>query len=831
MDTTSEEYIRAKHREQVMRLVKQDREDDVMRGILHYRVGHDRRHLKPLDVSKRASVGGAKSIAEKFLSSLNEKPDPRPHNELVSALELTKAKRAIELHQLTNESQSLLYSSPTLQWDSEMRLAQDKLLISQSQRGLLPLALFKHSKHAFVLNLNNLSIGDSHGVCLADSISELQSVKTLDLRNNRLTLRSLPSIIKSIRNLSLLELDLSHNNLHGEGCQALANYFHDKHCLQKLNLSHCDIMNTDIELICQSLCRLNHPLVALNISSNQISMDGVFAIKTYLIHDNCNVEHFDLSWNEVHELGTILLAEALYKNTSLKSMSLSSNGISDGAGEQLIASLQSNAHLEFLDLSHNNIRSRTCFVLAKLLRRFHVLEHIDLSENPIGEPGGRCLLREIMHGQQCAITMHNCTYDNDDTLLNYSYPDGEYSINLNTPYESACLDELITLIERNSAGCKFESVTHDDSNNPISLTVINNTVCSKSTHQKWNPPTSGRMKIVFTHRIVVPAVEMAIPNESLLTLVKLLHQAKSTTDRKNILVLVFEDILCSTQQIQELVDLLKSRHLIKKGDLKVMDVFVSCWGKIIDSENKFNLLYRHFKKPGRKEFAYLISYENYKFLWTNPTGYYNLNLANDNHYKLMLQIAAINSIESNFSKNSSKRQDTSQHGNWNNFRNGIYSGNEMIMDTPFLSKIPRQQRLSFDYVSTSRPLSTTIQTIGPEEMTDLLFKLGLDHARKLDPSEFSFVLIELQLASAQYSFRTQDVLTILDAILILFSNDIRLQSKIVIALFSRIWDLHNFDGILRQLHESSCHDIAKRLGDITVDIFNLIECYEFTSPH
>ena len=814
---TSEGYIRSKQREHLLKLVKQDDEDELMKGILHYRVGHERRQLKPFELlNKRISVGGAKTIAEKFISTLNEKSDPsmgtRTHSEGMSYLELTKAKRAVELHQLTTESNALLQSNPNSQWEAEIRLAQDKLLISQSQRGLLPLALFKHSKVVFVLNLNNLSIGDSHGLCLADSISELQSVKRIDLQNNRLTLRSLPQIVKSIANLSLIELDLSQNHVHGESCQALANYFHHKHCLLKLNLSHCDIMNTDIQLLCQSLCRLNHPLDTLNISSNQISMDGVHAIKAYLIHENCNLEHLDLSWNEVHELGSILISEALYMNTSLKSLNLSSNGVSDPAGELLIAALQSNAHLEVLDLSQNNIRSRTCFVLAKLLRHFHVLEHIDLSENPIGEPGGRCLYREIMFGQPCKIIMHNCTYDIDDALLNYSYPDGEYQLNLSAPYDSACLDELITIIERNAASCKFESVTHDESLNPINITVINNVVCSKSSGQKWNPPTSGRMKILFTHKIIVPTVEMTIQTQSLLVLVKLLQEAKKITDRRNILIIIFQDILCTTQQVQELIDLLKSSHLIRKGDLKVMDIFVSCWDKIIDSEHKFNLLFRHFKKHDRKEFAYLISYENYKFLWRNPTGYYNLNLGNETHYKLMLQIAAINSIESNFSKNLSKRQDTSQYGNWNNFRNGVYGAKEIIMDSTLLSKIPRQQRLSFDYVSTSRPSSSAVQTIGTEEMTELLSKLGLDQARKLDLSEFSFLLIELQLASAQYYFRTMDVLTILDAILILFSNDVKLQSKIVIALFSRIWDLHNFDVILRQLHESSRHDIAKRLG-------------------
>ena len=815
IDSSSEEFIRNKHRDQLMKLVRQDVDDELMRGILHYRVAHESRSLKPL-VNKRASAGGAKVIAERFISTLNERPDSnagsRARNEF-SPLDLTKAKRAVELHLLSTESKSILSSRDDLQWEDEMILAQDKLLIAQSQQGLLPLALFKNCKVAFVLDLNHLSIGDNHGLCLSESISDLRSVRSIHLQSNRLTSLSLTHIINSIKDLSLLsELNLSYNNVHGEGCQALANYFCCLNGLQTLNLWHTDITNTDIQLLCRSFCIRSHHLLNLNISSNQISMEGIHYIKSYLIHDNCNLEYLDLSWNEVHGVGAKLLSEALYKNTTLKSLNLSSSAIPDEAGEQLIAALQSNAHLEVLDLSCNNIRSRSCFVLAKLLRHFHVLEIINLSENPIGEPGGRCLFREIMYGQECQIILHNCTYDIDDSLLNYTYPEGEYQLNLKDPYESACLDELITIVERNVSNCKFESISHDASSFPISLTVINNVVCSKNTNQKWNPPTNGNLKITFAHKVVVPTVDMAVQTNSLLTLIKLLQNAKNAADRKNILMLAFQDMFCMTVQVQEFIDLVKSNRLIRKGDLQVMDVFVNCWGRIIDSENKFDLLYRHFKKDDRKELAFQVSYESYKFLWTNPTGHYNLNLSNDVHFKLMSQISAINSVESDFSKMYSKRQDTSQYGNWNNFRNVIYGGKEIILDAGFLSKLPRLQRVSFDYVSTTRPSTTSIQTIKFEEMADLLNKLGLDHARRLDPSEFSFLLIELQLASAKYYFRTKDVLTILDAILILFSSDYKLQSKIVIVLFSRIWDLHNFDWILRQIHESSSHDIAKRLG-------------------
>jgi hypothetical protein len=45
-----------------------------------------------------------------------------------------------------------------------------------------------------------------------------------------------------------------------------------------------------------------------------------------------------------------------------------------------------------------------------------------------------------------------------------------------------------------------------------------------------------------------------------------------------------------------------------------------------------------------------------------------------------------------------------------------------------------------------------------------------------------------------------------------FNYDSRVAPKVVIALFTRIWDLHNFDSIIRQISEESCKEIAKKLG-------------------
>ena len=95
---------------------------------------------------------------------------------------------------------------------------------------------------------------------------------------------------------------------------------------------------------------------------------------------------------------------------------------------------------------------------------------------------------------------------------------------------------------------------------------------------------------------------------------------------------------------------------MREGEISKFDVFLSAWSRIIDGANIFPLVFEHFTREERKELARALSYEQYRFSWENATGNYSLNLSNPAQYNVMLQLAAINTVESEFAK--ARRGDT-----------------------------------------------------------------------------------------------------------------------------------------------------------------------------
>jgi len=72
--------------------------------------------------------------------------------------------------------------------------------------------------------------------------------------------------------------------------------------------------------------------------------------------------------------------------------------------------------------------------------------------------------------------------------------------------------------------------------------------------------------------------------------------------------------------------------------------------------------------------------------------------------------------------------------------------------------------------------------------------------------------MDLQLASTKYYFTVDQVHTILDS----FADEWDIQAKVVVALFSRIKDLHRMDVILRHLDSKAQQDIFHRIGGLNL---------------
>jgi hypothetical protein len=280
-------------------------------------------------------------------------------------------------------------------------------------------------------------------------------------------------------------------------------------------------------------------------------------------------------------------------------------------------------------------------------------------------------------------------------------------------------------------------------------------VVLKGTSIRWTPPTVGFVKLSFLNRIVVPNINFRVSKKSLDILTKVIIDAPTAGDRTRFMRFIFLDIFVDCDQLRRLMQNLRDAHVLRdemnksKVDVKSLrsgaitkkDVFLTTWSRIIDSYNKFGLVTQCFPiKADRKQLANELTYEQYKFSWDNATGYYKLDLANPLQYSVMLRVSAVNTVEAEFGKNTSRRQDTSQRGNWYNFRNEKYNNSPTVIDMEFLNKIPRHSRISFDFVSTTRPSKTINDTITQEEMLSLVEVLGLNKTTRNRPDYSTYYL-------------------------------------------------------------------------------------------
>jgi len=249
--------------------------------------------------------------------------------------------------------------------------------------------------------------------------------------------------------------------------------------------------------------------------------------------------------------------------------------------------------------------------------------------------------------------------------------------------------------------------------------------------------------------------------------------------------------------------------------LTKLDVLKSVWKLLLDTENMYDFLYRNTTETQRKDLVYALTLKRYKFNWTNPTAFWNLNLDDNTQRDVFMQIVAINNFESEFSKHSSGRGDTSQNGNWYNFRNARYIVNGVATENPidreFIKNIPDEGTIEFDYVSTTRPTpgpDNPVRIINDDEMFVFCERLGLSSRKKVSNANSLFVLMDLQLASTMYYFTVMQLATLLDS----FQDHWELQARVIVCLFSRIVDLHQMDMLMRNLDSRTQQEVFRRIG-------------------
>ena len=172
----------------------------------------------------------------------------------------------------------------------------------------------------------------------------------------------------------------------------------------------------------------------------------------------------------------------------------------------------------------------------------------------------------------------------------------------------------------------------------------------------------------------------------------------------------------------------------------------------------------------------------------------------------MMHLIALNGSESKASRRA-RRGDTSQKGNYCNFRNEKLAGVEVEINVEYTKKLPWEGVLEFDYITTTRPRPDA-EIISDDDFNTLLISLDLSPRRRLCNKKSNLRLLELQLAVTKYCFSPEKILKIMSC----FSEDTSTQVRVIVCMFGRLVELHNFETIIRHVSAAAVQDVLNRIG-------------------
>ncbi|ETW08298.1 hypothetical protein, variant [Aphanomyces invadans] len=224
-----------------------------------------------------------------------------------------------------------------------------------------------------------------------------------------------------------------------------------------------------------------------------------------------------------------------------------------------------------------------------------------------------------------------------------------------------------------------------------------------ASNQIWHIPIEGRLEVSFVYEreavLDVHDAKNRITDAGIAQLIRNIHlQAKSPQEKLEMLFFAINDseILFSAAQAYELLE--RCGGLTQ--DVRVKAVSHALF-QMITAKDAQRLVSTTLNLRERAKLKVDLG-NAYAVIMGNPTAHFALDLVNKADRWVAQKLVETAQTEKKLSI-ASKRGDTSQHMNWENFRNETLEGEKFVLTTSFFNSLPQCGRLEFDYVSTSRP--------------------------------------------------------------------------------------------------------------------------------
>jgi hypothetical protein len=516
-------------------------------------------------------------------------------------------------------------------------------------------------------------------VALQSGISQLakQGIDLLELRLASLSCTSKGSVhlCRTLATLPLLrKFELSHNILGRQGGNALAEAMENHRSLRTLWLQSTKLPDRSIARVLKSAMTIGH-LTDLDISKNEIGHDvpsaGANAL-AHLIENNTPLQRLNAGWNSLRGTAAEIVGKSLQSNSYLVSIELGWNGLADGGAEWLAESIRQSQYLQYVGVGHNAIGERGAFVLADCLKENNGVRYLKLDGNPIGKHGMRAILRAIRDictfGWLRRVTFYKCNKTVTDRTQKFldrkrpsdsNRPGGVWVCDLSKPFERATAWELVDLAWT-QPGENWAEETLDgkpfDLNEPGEDEVWTRDDCQL--------PKEGVLRVKYIASPRIPRLEDVVSEELYFRLVHHIERSAGQTAGLEILDCACEEFYFTSSQAGLFLSLFKD-SAAKVGAAKVMLPRIVDWVNV--TSEFFDWLNVH-----EMQMLESAGYAGqlFNFIPNNPTGHYRLNLVNPAERSIAMYMMAV-SCEDEAKRRAQRGEiiNTSQKGDWDNFRN------------------------------------------------------------------------------------------------------------------------------------------------------------------
>ncbi len=237
------------------------------------------------------------------------------------------------------------------------------------------------------------------------------------------------------------------------------------------------------------------------------------------------------------------------------------------------------------------------------------------------------------------------------------------------------------------------------------------------TGKKWKLPMNGVIKFDFYCDKLPPSDAELQSDESLHSFTSTLSEGSSETDKSDAIKMNIsaDDLFLTCDQAETLINTLKSP---KDPVVSIVETILP---RISNSIETTRFLAQNLTYAEMYQLRVNIGYSLRTFTG-NVSGHYSLDLTRKKEKNIAIRLAILNNLDKTNAQLENPTRDTSQVGDWNNFRNETLNKKYIRITSSLLLDDTPHGRVSFDYVSTFRPIPG-IQPSSDSVLVDIVTRI------------------------------------------------------------------------------------------------------------